>query len=555
VIWDSRRPIILQVADAKNLRRSLLITLPLLELGLPYHLNLNMIDEAKSRGIVVDAARLANLLGIGVTETVATRRQGLDRLRRGIGQAKSGEFRIDYGPVVEEAIEATARFLPQGGMSPRGLAMMILAGDKGMTARLFAAMPTQRQLAVMEIADRFRERLGEDPARYMNRVRSAVVDDIVRRVLTGGAGTPGRWRQWLGRAAIHPVWGIPVLAVVLFLIFEFVGVFGAGVCVNFLESVVFRGYVHPFLQGLFGLIPWPFFNDLMVGPYGIFTMAMTYAVAIVLPVVGTFFIAFGILEDSGYLPRLAFMVDRFFRVIGLNGKAVLPMVLGLGCDTMATLTSRILETRKERVLVTLLLALAVPCSAQLGVILGMLSGLSWKATAIWAGVILLVMFLVGFLYSRLFPGKRSDFVLEIPPMRLPQLSNILTKTVARIEWYLREAVPLFVIGTLVLFILDKIHALEGIETAMAPIVTGLVGLPREAAGLFMLARQGALDPIQIVVSLVTITLFVPCIANFLIIIKERGVKTALAITGFIVPFAFIVGGVLNWVLRASGVSL
>jgi ferrous iron transport protein B len=299
-------------------------------------------------------------------------------------------------------------------------------------------------------------------------------------------------------------------------------------------------------------------------------MAMTYAVAIVLPVVGTFFIAFGILEDSGYLPRLAFMVDRFFRVIGLNGKAVLPMVLGLGCDTMATLTSRILETRKERVLVTLLLALAVPCSAQLGVILGMLSGLSWKATAIWAGVILLVMFLVGFLYSRLFPGKRSDFVLEIPPMRLPQLSNILTKTVARIEWYLREAVPLFVIGTLVLFILDKAHALEGIETAMAPIVTGLVGLPREAAGsfligflrrdygaagLFMLARQGALDPIQIVVSLVTITLFVPCIANFLIIIKERGVKTALAITGFIVPFAFIVGGVLNWVLRASGVSL
>jgi ferrous iron transport protein B len=299
-------------------------------------------------------------------------------------------------------------------------------------------------------------------------------------------------------------------------------------------------------------------------------MALTYSIAIVLPIVGTFFIAFGILEDSGYLPRLAIMVNNIFRVMGLNGKAVLPLVLGLGCDTMATLTARIMETRKERIIVTLLLALGVPCSAQLGVILGMLGGLSGKAALIWTGVVVVVIFLVGILASKIVPGESSDFVLELPPIRIPQFSNIVVKTLARIEWYLREAVPLFILGTLVLFVSDKLGLLYILERFASPVVVGLLGLPVKAteaflvgflrrdygaAGLFVLAKAGQLDAVQIVVSLVTITLFVPCVANFFIIIKERGLKTALGMVSFIFPFAFLVGGVLNLVLRSLGVVL
>jgi ferrous iron transport protein B len=293
-------------------------------------------------------------------------------------------------------------------------------------------------------------------------------------------------------------------------------------------------------------------------------MALTYSIAIVLPIVGTFFIAFGILEDSGYLPRLAIMVNRVFRVMGLSGKAVLPMVLGLGCDTMATLTARILETKKERIIVTLLLALGVPCSAQLGVILGMLAGVSARATAIWVGVVIGTIFLIGILAREIVPGESSDFILELPPIRLPQLSNVVLKTIARIEWYLREAVPLFILGTLVLFFFDKLGLLLWLEEIASPIVVGFLGLPVRAteaflvgflrrdygaAGLFMLARAGELTPLQVVVSLVTITLFVPCIANFFIIIKERGWKTAIAIVSFIFPFAFLVGGLLNFFLH------
>ncbi len=176
------------------------------------------------------------------------------------------------------------------------------------------------------------------------------------------------------------------------------------------------------------ILPVPFLQELIVGEYGLVTMALTYAIAIVLPIVGFFFIAFGLLEDSGYLPRLAVMVNKVFKIMGLNGKAVLPMILGLGCDTMATLTTRILETKKERILVTLLLALGVPCSAQLGVILGMVAGLSGLATFIWLGTLLTVMLLVGYLAAKVIPGEPSDFVLELPPIRVPQLTNILVKT-------------------------------------------------------------------------------------------------------------------------------
>jgi ferrous iron transport protein B len=296
-------------------------------------------------------------------------------------------------------------------------------------------------------------------------------------------------------------------------------------------------------------------------------MALTYAFAIVLPIVGTFFLAFGVLEDSGYMPRLAVMVNRLFRVMGLSGKAVLPMLLGLGCDTMATLTTRILDSRKERILVTLLLALGVPCSAQLGVILGMLGGLSGPAVLLWVGVVLVTTLCVGYIASKLVPGEESAFILELPPIRLPQLKNILIKTLARIEWYLKEAVPLFVLATLFLFLLDRMAVLGAIQRAAEPLVQGWLGLPARttgafligflrrdygAAGLYSLAREGGLDPRQVLVSLVTITLFVPCIANLLIIVKERGWTTALWILAVVSSVAFGVGGVLNQTLHWTG---
>jgi ferrous iron transport protein B len=289
----------------------------------------------------------------------------------------------------------------------------------------------------------------------------------------------------------------------------------------------------------------------------------------VLPVVATFFFVFSILEDSGYLPRLAVMANRGMRTIGLNGKAVLPMILGLGCDTMATLTARVLESKKERVLTTLLLALAIPCSSQLTVIFAMMQHVSWHATALWGAVMVFTLLFVGWASARVVPGDRSDFVLEVPPIRRPEIRNLATKTLARIEWYLKEAVPLFLVGSLLLYGLDVLGLLPVIHRLGEPVVHHALGFTRAggvadkvsealligflrrdfgAAGLLDLARHGALSVTDVAVSMVVITLFIPCIANVFMIVKERGAKVALMMAAFIFPYAIVVGAIVRRVM-------
>jgi ferrous iron transport protein B len=598
ILLDRPGAVVVQVADAKNLRRALIITSQLAEMGIPFALDLNMSDEARDLGLRIDAEALQEALGVPVVRTVAVRRKGFDDLRRAVTERRPSSFRVDYPEPVETAIARMIPLLPEGHVSRRALAVMLLANGSSLASWLG---PRTRPGALAELETIRREtaaRVRRPLSVVINRNRLKAADGILAGVEERPRRRPGSLLDTLGQWAMHPLWGIPVLLAVLFGMYQFVGVFGAGTAVDFLESTVFAKYVSPWathavdflfrfphVHGvedgvlapaytLTGDLGWweqvtRFIHDFLVGPYGQITMALSYAIALILPIVATFFIAFGVLEDSGYLPRLAVMVNRAFRALGLNGKAVLPMVLGLGCDTMATLTTRILETKKERVIVTLLLALAVPCSAQLGVILGMMRALSLGATLVWAGTVLFTLLAVGWLAARVVPGRSSEFILELPPIRRPQLGNIVVKTMARIEWYMREAVPLFLLGTLILFVLDAFRLLGVVERVAAPVVQGILGLPAQsaeafligflrrdygAAGLYDLSRQGELNPVQLIVAMVTITLFVPCIANFMIMIKERGMKTALAMVAFIVPVAFLVGGALNWGLNALGVT-
>ena len=279
---------------------------------------------------------------------------------------------------------------------------------------------------------------------------------------------------------------------------------------------------------------WHSIQTLIAFDYGIITLGLRYAVAIILPIVATFFLAFSLLEDSGYLPRLALLVDRLFKKIGLNGRAVIPITLGFGCDTMATLVSRTLETKRERVIATLLLALAIPCSAQLGVIMALLSA-NPASLGIWAGFVILVFLLVGYLAAQLMPGEKPAFYMELPPLRLPKLSNILEKTLSRMQWYFLEIIPFFILASVLIWVGKITGLFDAIINAAAPLMYAL-GLPSEAAeiflfgffrrdygaaGLYDLQNSGALNGVQLVVSAVTLTLFVPCIAQFAIMIKER----------------------------------
>jgi len=572
MLLSDRADVVVQVADTKNLRRGLLITLQLAEMGVPFILDLNMDDEARSRGILINQEKLSQLLGIEVVKTVAIRRSGIDKLLKGIQQPRPSAVEVRYDSAIEGGIRDISALLPEANISRRALALMVLSGDESLKGWLHANIQDHLIADIEKIRQEVQEKFNNSLGYLINQRRMKKSDEILAQVLSlHEAGKGSAIAFHLGKWSMHPVYGLPILLAVLYVVYQFVGVLGAGTAVNFLEKLVFGEYLNPWAVKLVhAVLPIPFLQELLVGDYGLVTMALTYSIAIVLPIVGFFFIAFGILEDSGYLPRLAVMVNRVFKIMGLNGKAVLPMILGLGCDTMATLTTRILETKKERILVTLLLALGVPCSAQLGVILGLIAGLSGLATFIWLGTLLGVMLLVGYLAAKIIPGEPSDFVLELPPIRVPQLANILVKTLARVQWYLKEAVPLFILGTFILFISHKVGALAYIQRMTDPIVVNFLGLPSRAAeafvigflrrdygaaGLFMLAKEGLLDPVQIVVSLTVMTLFVPCIANFFMMVKERGMKTALYMVFFIFPFAFGVGGVMNWVLRSFKVAL
>ncbi len=571
ILLNDEVKLVVQVADAKNLARGLQISLQLSEMGLPFILVLNMWDEAGNRGLDIDAKKLSGAIGTTVIPAVGVERKGLKELRESLSGRRFSSLNMTYGRIIEEGIGKLVALLPESKISGRSIALMLLAGDVSLKSWLSRHL-TPSDISKIETIQRDVQRRFHEPLGYViNQARLKKAEKIAEGVLSRQHKSGSTLTTSIGRWAMHPVWGVPVLLAVLFLMYEFVGVFGAQVLVGLLEEGLFGSYINPYMTLIAErLIPDVFFRDLLVGEYGIITMALTYSIAIILPVVGTFFIAFGILEDSGYLPRLAIMVHKIFKLMGLHGKAVLPMVLGLGCDTMATLTARVMETRKERVIVTLLLALGVPCSAQLGVILGMLGGVSASATLIWASVVILVLFIVGFLSSKILKGEGSDFVFDIPPLRIPVLSNIVFKTFSRINWYLKEAVPLFIVGTLILFTLDKIGGLAAIERIANPVVVGFLGLPAKAteafligflrrdygaAGLYALAQNGQLNPNQVVVSLVTITLFVPCVANLLVMVKECGIKTALAIVVFIFPFAFLVGGVLNFGFNLLGIRL
>ena len=477
---------------------------------------------------------------------------------------------IEYDEFLESALNRIESLLKgRYGISRRTVSLLLLQGDhqiEELVRKKEASVFKQVKTIVAEARTNHSQ-----PLDYIIAFRRKLETE---RILSGAVTSKEKSNQGfaekLSRAMMNPLIGVPIFLVVLYFgLYQFVGVFGAGTMVDFIEGTVFGQWINPWATDLFvGIIPFTIIQDLFVGEYGIITLGLTYTFAIILPIVSTFFIIFSIIEDSGYLPRLAMLIDRVFKWIGLNGRAVIPIVLGFGCDTMATIVTRTQETKRERVITTLLLALVIPCSAQLGVIFAILSG-SRMALFIWIMVMVLIFLLVGYLASKVIPGKKASFYMEMPPLRLPKPANVLVKTYTRLQWYFFEVMPIFILASIVLWIGDLTGLLALITRGLEPVVE-FIGLPSEtavaflygffrrdfgAAGLYELHSSGVLLGIPLVVAAVTLTLFIPCIAQFSVMWKERGKKTAIAIALFVFPFAFFVGFLVNLTLTTLGVSL
>jgi len=527
--------VVINIVDAVHLERDLFLTQQVIDTGVPVVVALNMVDEAERQGRKIDVDLLGDLLGVPVIPTIATRKKGIDELKEKIKCARTGH--------IDPKLHSKMHML-HDRVANQGEALLILEGDPVIA-----------------------ERHGVEPGNDREEIylqRRARVNDIVGHVVTQAEKGSG-FGITLGRMMVQPLTGIPILVVFLYLMYKFIGVFIAGDVVGFTEETIMQGRYEPFIRGLVGR----YFPEetaagaILIGEFGVLTMTVTYILGLLLPLVFGFYLALSAFEDSGYLPRIATLADRALSGLGLNGRAVIPLILGFGCVTLATIVTRVLGSERERRIAVFLLGLAIPCSAQLAVIAGLISKLQGIYIAAYVLVVFTVLVLAGTLLNRLLPGRSTDLLIDLPPLRLPRIENVLKKTVTKTYHFLTEATPLFAGGALLIGILQVTGLLEILQRGLQPLTMGWLGLPKETATVFIMGfvRRdfGAaglaalpLTEIQTVVGLVTITLFVPCIASILIIFKERGRREALIMWAGILLTAFLVGGITAQVYSLTG---
>lgn len=529
--------VVINVVNAVYLERDLFLTQQVIDTGVPVIVALNMVDEAENQGIKIDAALLSQLLGVPVIPTVAIKKQGLEQVKQTLWQAQKGHS----DPALQKELDQLVN-----RVGSRGEALLILEGDATVAER-HGLQPIDR-----------REEIYLHRRQRVNQLVSHVVKEISKSAAFGNA---------LSRMMIKPLTGIPILMLALYAMYQIIGVFVAGTVVGLTEETIMINQYEPAVRSVVGKIvsEESTIGTILIGEFGLLTMTFTYVLGLLMPLVLGFYFFLSLFEDSGYLPRLATLVDRVLTSIGLNGRAVIPLILGLGCVTMATITTRLLGSERERRIAIFLLGLAIPCSAQLGVIAGMLAAVGPEFVALYALVIFAVLVVVGTLMNSLLSGQSSDLLIDLPPLRLPRISNVLTKTWIKSYQFLKEAFPLFAIGALLISTFQVTGILTLLQNALSPLTVGWLGLPKEAATAFIMGvvrrdfgaaglADMTLAPIQTVVALITITLFVPCIASILVMFKERSKKEAALMWLSTWVIAFLIGGIVAQLSNLLGVS-
>jgi ferrous iron transport protein B len=581
--------IVINVVSAITLERDLFLTVQLVEMGKPLILVINQWDEAKHRGITIDLNRLAAEFGVEVLTCVAVKDEGIEEIKAAVAKARPGKIR----PELLELIEPILNQSTSAKEISQAMAVLIVEGDEPTATACGITSPSHRA----EIYS----------------FRRKFVNDLVEASVVQ-SGSKRSFSNKLGKLLLHPIWGSAISFAVCYLIFyQMLGVWIAGNLVDFTEKQTMKVYYEPnirrlaanvfpstitvgdkkfdFPQGALQdlaaskeldqaisakTVPadeiafnfWSYHNilsvlgNVFVGEYGLATLTVTYLIGLLMPLVIGFYLGLSLLEDSGYLPRLAVLVDRMMNKIGLNGRAIIPLILGLGCVTMATITTRLLTTRREKIIATALLGVAIPCSAQLGVVSGTLAraggGAAW---AVYLFVVIGILAITGVLLNMVLPGKSQGLMIDLPPMRLPRLDNVLRKTWKKSWNFLVDATPMFFLAGFVVTLAQMVGLLDLIIKVLQPIVvnwlnlpndpriptTFILGIVRRDFASFGLADV-ALTPVQAVTAMIVITLFVPCIATVGVMIKERGMKIALSIWFGSWAAAFVIGGVLARIL-------
>lgn len=490
--------VIINVVDATNLERNLYLTLELMEQDIPVIVALNMWDDTKHRGIHIDIKKLADWLGVPVVTTVAVTGEGFAKLIAEIYKSRTPKVRKH---TLEERWKDVGKVIQE-------------------------------------------------------------VQHIEHRHHT-------LWER-IQDLTIHRITGLPIAAGVAYLAFKTIRFIGEGL-IGYVFEPLFDNFYTPLIMKLSSLMGSSgFWHDVLVGKliegqidymqsFGLLTTGLFIPLGAVLPYVVAFYLVLGILEDSGYLPRLAVLMDNLMHRIGLHGFAIVPTLLGFGCNVPGILATRILESERERFIASTLISIGVPCAALQAMIIGVLGDYgAWPVAAVY-GTLAITWLILGFVLNKLLPGFSPELLLEIPPYRFPPLKVLGKKLWWRVKGFLKEALPVVMAGVFVIGILYNMGVFDLIADLAAPLVTGLLGLPKEAVIAIIVGflrkdmAIGMLLPFgltvsQLIIACVVLSMFFPCVATFIVLLRELGWKSMLKATGIMIAAAFLAGGLLNLIL-------
>ncbi|MGC8816245.1 MAG: ferrous iron transport protein B [Candidatus Hadarchaeum sp.] len=566
-ILEQEPDVIMNIADASNLERSLFLTLQLMELGRPMLLVLNMYDVALAKGLHPSTEKLAKKLGLPVITTVATHGENVARaFDEAIKIALEGKrpkrvlpLSRDTEKAIRELAVEIAKFRGKApfNLSARTLALKLLEGDEHLI-RAVADLPGSESflMKARKLAREMAVEYGEPSAYRIARERHGIAAMISKEV-TDIVPVKPKWTYRLDDITSNMRTGVPIMLAVfaaLILLLIYVGGFLEGLVVGAWDA-----YVSPVLSGFFTSLG----NLGRVLDIGI-NQGISGILAVVIPYILVFFLILALLEDVGYLPRMAFVMDSAMHRIGLHGRAVVPMLGGFGCNVPAIMSTRVLTTRRERLIANFLITM-VPCSARTAVILGTVGYfLGVQYALLIYGIILVLIFIVGLLLNRFLRGKVSGMIMEVPPLRVPMLRPLLSKTWMRMKHFVYFATPILILGSLAIGALDVSGLLSVIVSPLSPLTSGWLGLPavtiisllygfirKEGALVLLVALAGTsnllefMTPLQLFVFALVVSIYVPCAATVAALKQELGWKDAILITIGTFVLALLVGGIFN----------
>lgn len=559
MIFKENPDIMIQCIDANNFRKSLTLTEDLIELGIPMIICLNAIDETSQKGIWFDSNALSNILQVPVIELIAIQGVGINDLKNSLPHAKLGVKNIDYGEIIEEGIQTIESKLPNNLKYKNKISSLVVFNDPFIfdcLKNINREIDVKSILADSEkIRSQFKGNLNYILKNKINKFSDEIADKIIKIQKVKKLDFINKFAA-LSR---HPVYGIPILAFFLFITYILV-VYVAG----YLNNLLGLFFVDPIVNFINLKITNSFLKDFLIGNYGLLTVGIFNAICTVLPILSMFFIMFAFLEDIGYIPNLCVLTKRIFDKIGLSGKSILPIVLGFGCKTMATLVAKTIPSKKERLIAVFLIAFALPCAVQMAILISIIGKNGFKAFIITFGALFLVEIFAGFFLDKILKEEEKNFYIqELPKIRLPNVKAIFIKTYYRLYWFLKEALPIFIVAALVFFVLEQTNVLNHIKIILKPLIVSFLGLPldfvdvmilmfarREAAAamLIKMVEAGTFNYIQCIVAVFLSTIFIPCFANIVAICKEIGLKEGIIIALSINVISILLTGGFNLIL-------